>query len=154
MSKLHFSILLMYMCAIFYFIGKWLPWRFGLFAIERYPYGEPYQFLFLFFLSVIFFVSRNFIINKKLLVIIALGFLFGSISSLMSYLLSYSFFYYDSISSYGLLNIIDMSINEPFSTWFQIIILSFMLLGWLYGIICSICIYSISSHNKNINSDG
>lgn len=149
MSKFNFISILLMLNAIFYFGGKWLPWRFGIFTIERYPYGVPYQVIFLFLLSLSFYLFRDYIFrNITFFKIIIIGFIVGCLSSFIAIIVAYAFFYIDTISIIGLNNLIKMSFTNPIRYWIEIVVLSFMLLGWLYGIIVSVCIFKVKMHNE------
>lgn len=136
-----FVLVLLALNSIFYFGGKWLPWRIGMFAIERYPYGEPYQIMFLIFISLILYFCRSYLTMIGFQKLVAVGFIAGFVSSLLAYIVSYSLFYVDTVSLIGLNNLIELSISDALGSWIQIIVLSFMLLGWLYGVIFAIFIY-------------
>lgn len=143
MSQLKFILILICLNSLFYFGGKWVPWRIGVFAIERYSYSTPYQIIFLSGMSLIFYFSRNYITNISFRKIIFVGMFFGFVSSFFALVFSYSFFYVDYISLFGVNNLIEQGLTNAVSSWIQIVVFSVMLLGWLYGIFFAVLIYKM-----------
>ena len=130
---------------LFYVIGLLMPWNFGLFAIERYPYRLGYKIIFLTLvssLSYLIFLNDR-VIGLGYLKIIALGVIIGLFTSFLALVISYSIFYGDGVSMVGFDIIVQLLRENPLRNIVEFFIKSVLLLGWLYGLLISFTIIMI-----------
>ena len=135
-NKLSLFTLIAISAATIVGVAYFLPWHFGLYGIDRYPYATAYKVIFI--LLLIFFISYQFFAkhrNSGLLKCLLWGAIYGYFASLVAYILSFSFFYVSGISIVGLAKLGEMVYSSPLRNTIQLLAFPVMLLGWLYGAI-------------------
>ena len=141
MKKSSYIYYLVSTTILLYVIGLFLPWKIGVFSIERYDYSEEYQILFLFSILSFFYVFRSWFIKPTSIVIcIICGAALGYIASLLAYVLCMLFFYVDGVSLVGLERVLIL-FNENFlRNTIEFLLYPMLLLGWCYGVLIAITI--------------